>query len=148
MTLRLDHIAGLAFIGFGILVFALSGELPTGQLSMPGSGFLPKIVAGLSIFFGLILALRAGEGPPFASINWEDGPHALKVTVITAVAIALYTTLGFVATMALMMIALLILIERRPVLHAVGYSVGIVLLTFVSFSYLLKTALPAFQLGF
>ena len=61
MTLRADHVAGAFFIGFGLLVLALSGDLPTGNLSMPGSGFLPKIVAVLTIFFGGVLALRASE---------------------------------------------------------------------------------------
>ena len=41
MTLRADHVAGAIFVGFGLLVFALSGDLPTGTLSMPGSGFMP-----------------------------------------------------------------------------------------------------------
>ncbi len=45
MTLRADHVAGAFFVGFGLLVIALSGDLPTGNLSMPGSGFLPKIIA-------------------------------------------------------------------------------------------------------
>ena len=44
MQLRADHVAGAAFVGFGALVIALSGDLPVGQLSMPGSGFLPRIV--------------------------------------------------------------------------------------------------------
>ena len=55
MTLRSDHVAGAGFVAFGALVIALSGDLPTGQLSMPGSGFLPKIVAILTIIFGLAL---------------------------------------------------------------------------------------------
>ena len=45
------------FIGVGLLIIALSGDLPTGSLSLPGSGFLPKIVAVLTIFFGLVLDL-------------------------------------------------------------------------------------------
>ncbi len=42
MTLRADHVAGAAFVVFGLLVIALSGDLPFGQLSMPGAGFLPQ----------------------------------------------------------------------------------------------------------
>ena len=61
MTLRADHVAGAFFVGFGLLVLALSGDLPTGSLSMPGSGFLPKIVAVLTIFFGAVLALRGAR---------------------------------------------------------------------------------------
>ena len=70
MTLRADHVAGAFFVVFGLLVIALSGDLPTGNLSMPGSGFLPKIVAGLTIFFGLVLVLRANESKVFATLPW------------------------------------------------------------------------------
>lgn len=42
MTLRSDHVAGGFFVAFGILVIALSGDLPVGDLSMPGAGFLPN----------------------------------------------------------------------------------------------------------
>ena len=70
MTLRADHVAGVFFIVFGLLVIALSGDLPMGNLSLPGSGFLPKIIAGLTIFFGLVLALRASESKVFATLSW------------------------------------------------------------------------------
>jgi hypothetical protein len=144
MNLRADHVAGAAFGAFGALVIALSGDLPTGQLSMPGSGFLPKIVAALTIVFGLALIVRASESPPFAEVTWSDGKHAAMVTVITAIAIALYTQLGFIITMAAMMMALLVIIERRNPLRAGAYSAAIVLLTYVCFVYGLKTPLPEF----
>ena len=143
MTLRADHVAGAGFVVFGLTIIALSGDLPVGQLSMPGSGFLPMIVAVLTIVFGLALIARASsESTPFADISWSDGKHAVMVTAITAAGIALYTMLGFIITMAAMMIALLVVIERRNPLRAAGYSVAIVMLTYVSFEYLLKTPLP------
>ena len=67
------------------------------------------------------------------------------VTVITAVAAALYEHLGFNITMLLMMAALLILIERRNPLRAGVYCVVIVLFTYVSFVYGLKTPLPEYS---
>lgn len=142
MVLRSDHVAGGAFVVFGILIIALSGDLPTGQLSMPGSGFLPKIVAALMILFGLGLVLRARESEPFADVSWSDGSHALMVTIITAAAVTLYTLLGFIITMAAMMIALLLIIERRKPLYAAAYSIGVVLVTYIAFVYVLKTPLP------
>jgi hypothetical protein len=142
MILRSDHVAGAGFVAFGALVIALSADLPTGQLSMPGSGFLPKIVAVLTIVFGLALIARAQESAPFAEVSWSDGKHALMVTAITAAAIALYTRLGFLITMTAMMIALLVVIERRRPLYASGYSVAIVVFTYVCFVYGLKTPLP------
>ena len=144
MTLRADHVAGAAFVLFGLLVIALSGDLPTGQLSMPGSGFLPKIVATLTIVFGLALIVRASESGPFSEVLWSDGKHAAMVTVITAAAIYLYTWLGFIITMVAMMVALLVVIERRNPLRAGAYSAAIVLFTYVCFAWLLKTPLPEF----
>ena len=145
MTLRADHVAGAAFVLFGLLVIALSGDLPVGQLSMPGSGFLPRIVAVLTIVFGLALITRAGESEPFSEVPWSDGKHAIMVTVITAAGIYFYTVLGFLITMVTMMVALLVVIERRNPLRAGAYSVTIVLFTYVCFEWLLKTPLPEFS---
>ena len=47
MTLRADHAAGAFFVAFGLLVFAISTDLPFGNLSLPGSGFLPIILAAV-----------------------------------------------------------------------------------------------------
>jgi hypothetical protein len=105
MTLRADHVAGAAFILFGAAIIALSGDLPVGRLSMPGSGFLPMIVAVLTMIFGLALIARASaESAPFSELEWEDGKHAVAVTLITAAAIVLYTYLGFIITMVAMMV--------------------------------------------
>jgi Tripartite tricarboxylate transporter TctB family len=148
MTLRADHVAGAAFIAFGLLVIALSGDLPMGQLSMPGSGFLPKILAGFTIAFGVVLIVRAGESKPFAELEWSDSVHAAAVTAITGVAIFFFETLGFATTMVAMMLVLLVGIERRPVLHAALYSVGVVGLTYATFVYVLRTPLVTGPFGF
>jgi len=148
MSLRADHVAGVFFIGVGLLVIALSGDLPTGTLSMPGSGFLPKIVAVLTIFFGLVLALRAAESKPFAAVPWADAKHAAMVVAITAVAVALFEWLGFLTTNILLIFALLVVIERRRLLPATVYSIGVVVVTYVLFAYALKTPLQAGPLGF
>ena len=145
MIIRADHVAGAAFVLFGATVIALSGDLPIGQLSMPGSGFLPMIVATLTIIFGLMLIVRAKESGPFAQLGWGDGKHAAMVTAITAAAIALYEHLGFFFTMLMMMVALLIVIERRNPLRAGIYCIAIVLFTYVSFVYGLKTPLPEYS---
>ena len=44
MTLRTDHIAGLIFVAFGLLIIALSGDLPFGTLSFPGAGAIHELV--------------------------------------------------------------------------------------------------------
>jgi putative tricarboxylic transport membrane protein len=147
MTLRVDHVAGAFFVGAGLLVIALSGDLPTGTLSLPGSGFMPKILAVLMIFFGLVLALRAGESNAFATVPWLDAKHAAMVIAITAIGAALYEWLGFLTTNILLMFALLVVIERRRLLPAAVYSVGVVGATYVLFVYLLKTPLQTGPFG-
>ena len=148
MTLRADHVAGAFFIIFGLLVIALSGDLPTGNLSLPGSGFMPKIIAGLTIFFGLVLALRANESRVFATLSWGDAKHAALVVALTAVAIAVFEWLGFLTTDVLLIFALLVVIERRRLMPATVYSLGVVVTTYVLFVYVLKTPINTGPFGF
>lgn len=148
MNLRADHVSGAAFTGFGILVLVLSGDLPVGRLSMPGAGFLPMLVAGLMIVLGVALFLRAKESAPFATIGWDDLKHAAPVLAITAVATVLYTRLGFILTMVLLLLGLLVLIERRNVVRAALYSVLVATLAFGLFDKVLRAPLPLGPFGF
>ena len=148
MTLRSDHVAGAAFIAFGLLVFAISTDLPFGSLSMPGSGMMPKLVTGLMIAFGLALVIGAAASQPFAAIGWSDGSHALKVVVITAVAVASYQTLGFLVTMSLLVFVLLVVIERQPVHYAAAYAIALTGVAWWVFGKALKAPLETGILGF
>ena len=148
MTLRSDHVAGAAFVVFGIVVFAFSGDLPFGRLSAPGAGMLPKLLIVLMIVFGIALMARATTSPPFAAIDWSDRGHALLVVIITAVAIALYQRLGFLVTMSLLVFALLAVVERRNLLLAAAYSVGLTVFAYWLFGKALKAPLEQGILGF
>jgi hypothetical protein len=148
VNLRRDHVGGGAFIAVGALVLAVSGDLPFGTLASPGAGMLPKLVVGLMMAFGAILLVRAGESPPFAAVAWEDFPHALRVIAVTAAGTAVYTWAGFVVTMALLLFGLTCVIERRPILSAAAFSVGVTVLAYVLFGTLLKSPLPQGLLWF
>ena len=146
VNLRRDHVGGGAFVVAGALVLAVSGDLPFGTLASPGAGMLPKLVVGLMMAFGLILLARAGESPPLADLVWDDLPHALRVVAVTAAAIALYTWAGFVVTMSLLLFGLIFVVERRPLLPAAAFSVGVTVLAYVLFGTLLEIAAPARRL--
>jgi hypothetical protein len=148
MIIRADHVAGLAFVLFGLLVFWLSRDLPIGSLSFPGSGFLPKLLATLLIAFGGTLILRAAESQPFSAINWGDLKHAGLVIIITSAAIYSYTWLGFIVAVALLLFCLLVIIERKNILAAALYSIAVTMLTYGAFAWGLKTPLPTWSLGF
>ena len=148
MTLRRDHVAGGAFVVAGVLILAVSGDLPFGTLASPGAGMLPKIVIALMMAFGLILLLRAGESPPFVAVAWGDLPHAVRVIVLAAAAIALYVPLGFLPTMALLLFGLIYGVERKPLLNAALFSAGVTAVAYLLFSTLLKSPLPRSPLWF
>jgi hypothetical protein len=148
MTLRTDHVAGAAFVIFGIIVFALAGDLPFGTLSAPGAGMMPKLLIGLMIAFGIALMFGAAASRPFAEIDWSDGGHAVKVVIISAVAIASYQALGFLITMSLLVFVLLVVIERQPVHYAAAYALVLTLLAYALFAKALKSPLEQGILGF
>ena len=148
MTLRADHVAGAFFTAFGVLVFGISGDLPFGSLSMPGSGMMPKLVTALMMLFGLALILGAAESQPFADIDWSDRNHAALVVIIAAIATSLYQHLGFIITMTLLVFTLLVVVERRNLLRAAAYSVGLTIIAWWVFGKALKAPLETGILGF
>lgn len=148
MTLRTDHVVGALFAAFGLLVLALSGDLPIGTASFPGAGMMPKMLAALLVALGLVLVLRAQESPTFSSLTWQDLPHAARVTAITAVAVLMYQIAGFLLTMGVLLFALIFGVERRALVPAAAFSLGVVALTYLLFSFALKTPLPQSPFGF
>ncbi len=148
LTLRADHVAGAAFIAFGILVFALSGDLPFGSLSSPGRRHDAE--ADGRPDDGVRRADRGQRRrePRFASIDWSDRGHALLLVLITAAAIALYQPLGFLITMTLLVFVLLVVVERRNVLIAAAYSIGLTLFAYWLFGKALKSPLERGLLWF
>ncbi|MFL4999257.1 MAG: tripartite tricarboxylate transporter TctB family protein [Xanthobacteraceae bacterium] len=148
MIVRADHVAGAAFVVFGVAIFALSGDLPMGGLSMPGSGFLPTLVASLLVLFGIVLCLRAAESAPLADLDWSDVRHAVLVILITALAIVAYTRLGFILTMGVMLFAFLVIGERRDLMRAAAYSVAATLIAYGVFAKGLNAPLPIGPFGF
>ena len=148
VQLRRDHVGGGIFILIAALVWAVSGDLPFGTLASPGAGMLPKLVIALMLAFGAALLAQAGTSPPLAAVAWSDLPHAVRVVLLTAAVVALYTWLGFVATMSLLLFGLIFVVERKPLLPAFAFSVGVTVVAYVLFGTLLKSPLPSGLLPF
>ena len=147
-SVRSDHIAGAFFIVCAIIVFALSGDLPFGSLSSPGAGMMPKLLLVLMMAFGIALLFGATASQPFADIEWSDGAHALMVVLIAGIAITFYQTLGFILTMSLLVFTLLMIVERKNVLRAAAYSIGLTMVAWWVFGTALKSPLETGILGF
>jgi hypothetical protein len=135
-------VAGSAFVLAGALVLAVSGDLPFGTLASPGAGMLPTLVVVLLMAFGGLILAGARSSPPLAAISWSDLPHALRVSVVAAAAVAIYTVLGFLVTVPLLLFVLTWGVERKPLLPAALFSLGVPALAYALFVWLLKTPLP------
>ena len=142
MTLRRDHVGAAALIVLGIAVFVLGRELPFGTPASPGPGMLPDLVAGVMLALAVVLLLQAGSSPPFASIAWDDLPHAAIVMVAAAAAAALYTVLGFPVTIGLLLFGLMWGVERMPLLPSLAITVAMTVGTYVLLGTLLKQPMP------
>jgi hypothetical protein len=142
MRLHRDHIAGGAFVAAGALILTLSRDLPFGTLASPGAGMMPTLVIVLMMIFGLILVLRGGASPPLDSIEGADLWHAARVVAVTAAGVAVYQSLGFIASMSLLLFVFIFAIERQPILRAALFSIGVTALAYLIFDTLLKAPLP------
>jgi hypothetical protein len=142
MKLHRDHIAGGAFVAAGALILALSRDLPFGTLASPGAGMMPTLLIVLMMIFGLILVLRGGSSPPLADIEGNNFWHAARVVAVTAAGVAVYQSLGFIASMSLLLFVFIFAIERQPILRSALFSIGVTALAYLIFDTLLKAPLP------
>lgn len=142
MKVHRDHVAGGVFVVAGALVLAVSGDLPFGTLASPGAGMLPTLLVVLMTAFGLVVLTQARRSPPLADLNWTDLPHAARVAALGAAAAALYVPFGFLATAPLLLFTLIFLIERRPLLPALAFSIAATGVIYTLFTVLLRTPLP------
>jgi hypothetical protein len=130
------------------VVFAISGDLPFGRLSAPGAGMMPKLAAALMMLFAVLIVVAGAQSAALATIDWSDRNHAALVLLISALAVGAYRPLGFLITMALLVFALLVVVERRNALIAAGYSVGLTLFAYWLFGKALKSPLERGLLWF
>jgi hypothetical protein len=147
VILRTDHISGAVAVIAGVGIFAISGELPVGSWSSPGAGMMPKLLCAFMVLFGIMLIARANDSKPFAETSWSDGAHAASVFAIGCIAVAFYTTLGFIISMALMLAAL-VAFERKPLIYAALYGISISVGSYALFTIVLKSPLERGLFGF
>ena len=105
---------------------------------------LAFVLGGLSI----LIILLGRDSPPFASLQWSEGKHALAILVACAFAALTLERIGFRITMALLLVFLLGVVERLKPLLVLSVAVGLSLGSFWFFNNLLKVPLPFSPLGF
>ena len=148
---RTDFYTGLVTAAVGAAATWNARNLPMfGDHSVPGAGFFPKILAGLLIVLGLLLAAIAvrekpeepdADAEPVASGRKMLRPAA--VLVVFGVIAPLVAFIGYIPAMVLLVLVVLYGIERRRDLRSLLAVVLIPVATYVLFAHLFAIPLPS-----
>lgn len=139
--LRTDQVAGGAFIALGILVFIIGWDLPFGRLTAPGAGMLPKLMAGFMIAIAIGIVINGTNRQRLSQLSWSDAKHATLILLISGLAVSIYATAGFLITMSLLILALLVVVERKKLLPAFVYAILLTGFAYWLFGIMLKAPL-------
>jgi hypothetical protein len=74
---RKDLLAGLIFLGFGVLAVLVARAYPMGTAMRMGPGYFPTVLGGILVVFGVILAMRGIRSGDKVAGEWGWRPLAL-----------------------------------------------------------------------
>ena len=143
-----DRISGAVLVIFSILVIWYSTALPVGSFRHPGPAYIPILLAAILLVFGGLIAGTAGHAPDMSSIGWTEGRHAAAILVACIFAGFGLERLGYRVTVALALLFLFKIVERRGWLLSASLSVALAFASFYLFHTLLRVPLPPGPFGF
>jgi putative tricarboxylic transport membrane protein len=145
-------IAGAALAAFGIYVIWVALRLPYVSEVGPGPGFFPIWLGiGLTTFAAALIytsfalsenrALRESRTQPVIA-------RSLTGWLAIMIAIALLSWIGFALSFVVLTVIMIVGLERRPVLIAVGVGAGLAVIFHLVFAVALDVSLPKAVWGF
>ena len=147
MVLTTDRVAGGALALLALYVVWESRRLPFGSLRNPGPAFVPVVLAAVLLLFGLLLVVFSGKSPALSTLVWIEGRHAIAIFAVCAFAALALERFGFRPTVALSLVFLLGVVERRNPIFTIVFSVGLAAGTFLLFDTILRVPLPRGPFG-
>jgi len=129
-----------------------------GDHDVPGAGFFPKILAGLLIVLGLLLAgISVRDTPRGAEVGADDAAataaaetggwrrmlRPVGVLIVFGVIAPLVAIIGYIPAMILLVLVVLYGIERRRDFRSLLAAVLIPVATYVLFAHLFSIPLPS-----
>lgn len=147
-----DLISGACLAAFGIYVIAVAVKLPYVSEVGPGSGFFPLWLGiGLVVFGSCLIyaAFSRSRGKAAGeSQSWKATGRVFAGWLAMMIAIALLGRIGFALSFVILTIFLVIALDRRPALLALGVGVGLAMAFHLIFVVALDVSLPAGWWGF
>jgi putative tricarboxylic transport membrane protein len=145
-------ISGACLAAFGIYVISVASKLSYLSEVGPGSGFFPLwlgiglVLFGSGLMFGALSANR--KAAKSESQSWKTSGRALAGWSAMMVAVALLGRIGFGLTFVILTTFLIVALDRRPALLAVGVGVGLAVAFHLVFVVALDVSLPKALWGF
>lgn len=140
--LTTDRVAGAGLAVLGLVVLWESRALPLGTLQSPGPAFVPSALAVLVLLLGALTAAAGGAAPPVRRVGWPEWRHAVVILGVCAFAALALERLGWRPTIALALAFLLGLVERKGIVVALVFALGLAVGTHYLFDTLLRVPLP------
>jgi hypothetical protein len=140
--LTTDRVAGGALVALGLVVLLESRKLPLGSLRNPGPAYAPVVLATLVVLFGALVFAFGARAQAVARIGWTEWRHAVAILVACTFAAIAMERLGFRITVAVMLFALLRLVERRGWVFALTFAIVVASVLHALFQTFLRVPLP------
>ena len=145
-------ISGAFLTAFGIYVISVAYKLPYVSEVGPGPGFFPMWLGiGLVLFASWLMFASFSPSrnePKSESESWKSTGRALAGWFAMMVAIALFAWIGFGLSFVLLTIFLIVVLDRRPILLALGVGIGLAVAFYLVFVVALDVSLPVASWGF
>jgi putative tricarboxylic transport membrane protein len=150
-----DHsnlISGAGLAAFGIYVISVASKLPYVSEVGPGPGFFPLWLGiGLVLFSSCLIfasfSLSRSEAKSELQ-SWKATARSLAGWFAMMIAIALFGRIGFALSFVILTIFLIVVLDRRPALLALGVGIGLALAFHLIFVVALDVSLPTGFWGF
>lgn len=140
--LTTDRVAGGVLVALGLFVLFESRKLPLGSLRNPGPAYAPVVLAILVLVFGALVLAFGSRAPAIGGIGWMEWRHAVAIFVACAFAALAMERLGFRVTIAVTLLALLRIVERRGWAFSTVFAVSFAVILFMLFETYLRVPLP------
>ena len=137
----------LIFLLLGLVWVLGAGDLPRWDRETPGPGFLPLVFGILLMGFAALAAVQSILAPASPAEDQGGFRKPLMVLAISALAVTVLETAGFVLTMFGMLLALYALVERKAPLPALLGATVVTGALHVIFAVWLAVPLPLGPFG-
>jgi putative tricarboxylic transport membrane protein len=145
--LTTDRVAGAALVLIGLIAVWESRRFPLGTLHRPGPAYMPTLLALLLVVFGVAVASMGSRSRHVAEVGWHEWRHAIGIFAACAFAAWGLERLGYRLTMAVVLVFLLFVLERKGVVLTAVLTLAIAWGSFLLFDTLLRVPLPRGPFG-